>query len=121
MAASSPAPERSKAQPSAERRRSPRHLCSHLVEISCAGQTSTGLLEDLSPEGAGIAVEFQAARDEMIELTAQGLHATGRVRYCNQRETDFRLGLEFTGGYRWSAEDWQPDHLFLPPPARLDR
>lgn len=84
------------------------------------GETSTGILEDLCPEGAGIAVEFAAIPDELVGLTVRGLRVAARVRYCNRRETDFRLGLEFTGGYRWSAEDWQPDHLFLPPPAPLD-
>ena len=103
-----------------ERRSNPRHLCSHLVEITARDSGGgerrlTGLLEDLSPEGAAVALEEAVAEGAAVELTAPGFRAAARVRYCETRETDFRLGLEFTAGSQWQPEDWTPDHMFLPP------
>ena len=97
-----------------ERRRSPRYLCSHLVELRAEVELPA-LLEDLSREGAGIALEAALAPGAEIELVTPGLRASAQVRYCLPRETDFRLGLEFLNGVRWQLDRWQPDHLFLPP------
>jgi hypothetical protein len=98
-----------------ERRKSPRYLCSHIVEIWHGRETTAGLLEDLSAEGAAIAFEAPLERDELVVLVAGGLQAGARVRYCTRRENDYRLGLEFTSGSRWQPHQWRPDHLFLPP------
>jgi hypothetical protein len=115
MPAGSPAPDDAIPAPRVERRRSPRYLCSHLFEISGAGAPGMAVLEDLCPEGAGIAADFPASPDDPVTLNFSGLLISSRVRYCYRRENDFRLGLEFTGGYRWRIEHWQPDHFFLPP------
>lgn len=103
-----------------ERRRSPRYLCSQIVEIrrsppEASAQPGAVLLEDLSREGAGLALEAALAPGESIELVTPGLPARARVCYCDRRENDFRAGLEFTDGCPWQPENWQPDHLFLPP------
>ncbi len=90
-----------------ERRRSRRCLCSHLVEVD--GRTA--LLEDISAEGAAVAVEAPLGSSGGIDLLASGRRFRARVRYCLVRETDFRLGLEFDGGDRWRADLWQPEHL----------
>jgi len=104
-----------------ERRRSPRYLCSHIVDIS--RQDSDGyvrlgpaLLEDLSREGAGVSLESPIAPGETVELMAPGLRAQAVVRYCRVRENDRQLGLEFDVPWRWQPDLWEPDHLFLPTP-----
>ena len=107
--------------PIIERRRSPRYLCSHLVEIRCSnGQAAAyvvaALLEDLSREGAAIAVEAPIEAGTILELITPGLQVRAEVRYCRPRERDFHLGLEFADGSRWNPELWQPDHMYLPPP-----
>ena len=98
-----------------ERGRSPRYLCSHIIEIWHGRETTAALLEDLSTEGAAIAFEAPLDQDELVVLVAPGLRASARVRYCTRRENDYRLGLEFTSGSRWQLQQWRPDHLFLPP------
>ena len=107
-------------RPAIERRRSPRYLCSQIVEVrrqqpDADPAPATAVLEDLSAEGAGVAVEAPMAVGQSIELVTPGLQAPAKVRYCLARENDFRLGLEFCDGHRWDLGRWQPGHLFLPP------
>ncbi len=101
-----------------ERRRSARYLCSQLVEITVGGtRRLTAVLEDLSPEGAAVAVEEPLEAGTTVELSAGHFQAKAQVRYCDARETDYRLGLEFVEGSRWQPSEWEPEHLFLPPRA----
>ena len=102
--------------PGLERRRSPRYLCSHLVVV-LTDLPLPALLEDLSREGAGIALETPLSVDTEVGLLAGGLKTRAQVRYCLARETDFRVGVEFLDGVRWQPGQWQPDHLFLPSPG----
>jgi hypothetical protein len=69
------------------------------------------LLEDLSREGAGLALEAPLVPGTEVELVSSGLRGRGRVCYCIRREDDYRLGLEFLNGLRWQPDQWQPDHL----------
>jgi PilZ domain-containing protein len=98
-----------------ERRREPRHLCSHLLEVIAANGRQEAVLEDLSPEGAAVAVESAIAAGTVVELSAPDFCARAEVRYCLPREGGFRLGLRFTEGFRWQPGVWQPEHLWLPP------
>jgi hypothetical protein len=98
-----------------ERRRSPRYLCSHLVVV-LTDIRLPALLEDLSREGAGVALETPLPVGAEVELLAGDLRARAQVRYCLARDIDFRVGVEFLDGVRWQPDQWQPDHLFLPPP-----
>ena len=102
-------------QPSIERRRSPRYLCSQIVELRL-DDAVPAVLEDISLEGAGLAAEAPVPRGADLELVTPGLRARAQVRYCLKRETDFRLGVEFLDDARWRPDHWQPEHLFLPPP-----
>ena len=98
-----------------ERRREPRHLCSHLLEVTAVSVRQEALLEDLSPEGAAVAVENAIEAGTIVDLSAPDFRARAEVRYCLRREADFRLGLRFTEGFRWRPSVWQPEHLWLPP------
>ena len=98
-----------------DRRREPRHLCSHLLEVTAANGRQQAVLEDLSPEGAAVAVENAIEAATVVELSAPDFCARTEVRYCLRREADFRVGLRFTEGFRWHPGVWQPEHLWLPP------
>jgi hypothetical protein len=98
-----------------ERRREPRHLCSHLLEVATTNERQEALLEDLSPEGAAVAVENAIEAATIVDLSAPDFRARAEVRYCLRREGDFRLGLRFMEGFRWQTGIWQPDHLWMPP------
>jgi hypothetical protein len=74
-------------------------------------------MEDLSPEGAALAVEQAVEPGALLEVIASGFRARARVRYCAARETDFRLGVEFLDEVRWQRDQWEPEHAFLPPEA----
>ena len=99
--------------PATERRRSPRYLCSQLVEIGIDGRITTALLEDLSLEGAAVSVEAPVEADTAIEFVVPGLTVRAKVRYCRRRETDFQVGLEFAEGCRWRPAEWKPEHLLI--------
>lgn len=99
--------------PSIERRRNPRYLCSHLLEVTRGNTFLCGLLEDLSAEGASVSVEIPLRDGEIVKLAASGFHAQARVRHCQPRESGFVAGMEFAG-YRWEPRGWRPDHLYLP-------
>ena len=108
--------ERNRQQPQPkDRRREPRHLCSHLLEVTAATGRQQAVLEDLSPEGAAVAVENAVEAATVVELCAPDFRIRAEVRYCLRREGDFRLGLRFTEGFRWHPGVWQPEHLWLPP------
>ncbi len=100
-----------------ERRREPRHLCSHLLEVIAASGRQEAVLEDLSPEGAAVALMVEKAIEAatVVELSAPDFHARAEVRYCLPRDGGFRLGLRFMEGFRWQPGVWQPEHLWLPP------
>lgn len=102
-------------RPKVERRRSPRYLCSQLVEIALGDRTVSGLLEDICVEGAAVSVEAPVEPGEQIGLIAPGMRAEAQVRYCRRRETDFLLGIEFAAPSRWRPLEWQPEHLLAGP------
>ena len=96
-----------------DRRRNPRYLCSHLVEIVHGESKQHGVLEELSAEGAAVSLDTPIGPGEAVEMVAPGWRARARVRYSKRRGKDFQIGLEFAEGCRWSPDVWQPDHLFL--------
>ena len=63
-----------------ERRREPRHLCSHLLEVAANGGRQEAVLEDLSPEGAAVAVESAIEAATVVELSAPGFRVRAEVR-----------------------------------------
>ncbi len=93
-------------------------LCSHLVRLFLDHEPKAGetvLLEDISAEGAGLAVESHYPKGLRLTIGASGFQARVVVVECQRRETDFRLDTRFTDGFRWMPSVWKPDHLFRPP------
>lgn len=95
-----------------------RWLCSHLVQLFLDDEPKAGetvLLEDISAEGAGLAVEAPYPKGLRLTIGAAGFQARAVVADCQRRETDFRLEMLFRDGFRWTPSIWKPDHLFRPP------
>jgi hypothetical protein len=95
-----------------------RWLCSHLVQLFLDDEPKAGetvLLEDISAEGAGLAVESPYPKGLRLTIGAGEFEARVVVAECQRRETDFRLETRFRDGFRWTPSVWKPDHLFRPP------
>jgi len=95
-----------------------RWLCSHLVQLFLDDEPKAGetvLLEDISAEGAGLAVESPYPKGLRLTMGTAGFQARIVVIDCQRRETDFRLETLFRDGFRWTPSAWKPDHLFRPP------
>ena len=94
-----------------------RWLCSHLVRLNFPGDQSlseTGLLEEIEPTRAWVAVEAAYPLGSRVDLTADDFDVSAEVVRCRARENDYRLQLRFLGA-AWSPRIWRPDHLYLPP------
>ncbi len=102
--------------------REERWLCSHLVQLFLDDEPKAGetvLLEDISADGAGLAVEAHYPKGLRLTIGASGFQARVVVADCQRRETDFRLETRFRDDFRWTPSIWKPDHLFRPPVAPL--
>ena len=104
-----------------DRRSGERWWCSQLVTISSpgAGGGQTVNMENISAGGACIAVDRPFDAGDRLHLKTAGFETAVTVVYCNVREDDFAVGLEFDSGFQWAPEDWEPDHLLrLPGPEQ---
>lgn len=77
-------------------------------------------LEDVSLSGACIHTEDSVAKGTTIVLRYGDGELVGVVRYCLYRDAGYFLGIEFTGGCKWSTKHFQPKHL-LDPYALVER
>ena len=92
-------------------------LCSHLVRVKReepAGSVETGVLEEIRGEGMRVAVEDPCAPGQALTIKTDGFEQTTVVAACAQRETDYLVELRFCDAFRWTPEDWTPQHLYLP-------
>lgn len=95
-----------------------RVLCSHLVRLRIDGaarRPKWANLEEIDAFGAVAAVPEPWPTQVVVRIQAKGLDAPGFIQSCHERDNDFALTIEFVDGFRWSAEDWKPDHLYAPP------
>jgi hypothetical protein len=93
-----------------------RMLCADIVEVHWRDQAGrnwhgTGLLEDISAEGACLQVESAIPLGAEIRWEGPRKRFEGEVRYCVYREIGYFVGVEFHSGSRWSKKDYQPQHL----------
>ncbi len=90
-------------------------LCADMVEIcwTAAGRRrrSTALLEDISPHGACLQLEFELALGTEIVIAHGSVRMAGIVRYCVYREIGYFTGVEFEAGSEWSVSSFRPDHM----------
>ena len=107
----------------AQRRQQPQeeawYLCSQLVSLE--GQERDGLecvvlLEEIHTDRARLAVDQPCPIGECFRITTEGIEIRAVATICMRRETNYLIELRFLDGYRWSPEEWRPQHLFLPRP-----
>ncbi|MEZ5366188.1 MAG: hypothetical protein R2748_28585 [Bryobacterales bacterium] len=95
-----------------------RVLCSHLVHMRIDGAARApewANLEELDAFGAVLASERDWPTQIEVVIEAEGFAAPAFVQTCRRRETDYAVTVEFTDGYRWDAQAWQPDHAYAAP------
>lgn len=70
------------------------------------------VLEELSALEAIVAVErsYPPRSRVLIETGPDGPAIPGEVSTVEERETDCLIRVVFRDGYRWTSEDWTPDH-----------
>ena len=90
-------------------------LCADVVEVwwdDPAGHgRMVGLLEDISPSGACLQLDIPAPLGTEIHWKSGRREFAGTVRYCVYREIGYFVGVEFTGGAKWSKQIFRPRHL----------
>ena len=91
-------------------------LCADVVEVMWRDRggrrnTAMGLLEDISHSGACLQLETPAPIGARIRWHAAGHEYAGHVRYCVYREIGYFVGVEFAADYKWSKEEFEPEHL----------
>jgi len=100
-----------------DRRSEVRMLCADMLEVTWQPpegrlHIATALLEDISPSGACLQIEFELPVGSRIQWESAGRQFSGIVRYCVYREIGWFVGVEFASGSRWSESSYQPEHLF---------
>ena len=103
-----------------ERRDGPRQMCSELVRISFqdpGGQwvSETGVLEDVSPSGLGVSLNIPVSVGDSVRVLTEGFFGSAKVCHCRFEQYSYSLGLEFSDGYTWDRNDWEPPHLLAIP------
>jgi len=101
-----------------ERRIDPRLLCADLVEVAWTDESGrmwrrVANLEDISLTGICLQLERAVLPGSEITVNYGDGSMSGIVRYCLFRDIGYFLGVEFEG-YRWSAEEFKPQHLLDP-------
>ena len=99
-----------------ERRTEPRMLCSELVDVRWQdgqGRQREALanLEDISTSGVCLQMDHPLPPDTPLRILHHRGEFQGSVRYCFYREIGYFLGVQFTPGYAWSPDAYQPQHL----------
>ena len=71
----------------------------------------TGLLEDISSGGLCLSMSLPLDPGRAVRLSAAGLDAQAKVRYCELGDYGYLTGVEFAPGYGWDRMSWRPKHL----------
>jgi hypothetical protein len=99
-----------------DRRSERRMLCADMIDIQWKApkggpQRATALLEDISPSGACLQLEFDIPVGSEIHWKSPNQEFAGCVRYCEFREIGYFAGVEFVPGRKWSQSTYEPEHL----------
>jgi len=99
-----------------DRRSERRMLCADMIHVQWKPpqgrlQSATALLEDISPSGACLQLDFDVPIASEIQWRSANQVFAGRVRYCVYREIGYFAGVEFVGGKEWSEAAYHPEHL----------
>jgi len=102
----------------AERRRSERWLCSHLLELQFDDPQlppAVVNLEEISAEGCAASSERDYPPGTLLTFSAGDSPVRAEVVRSEQREDGCLLALQFLDGWRWRPELWRPEHLYRLP------
>jgi hypothetical protein len=60
-------------------------------------------VQDISESGVGMQIVEPLPLRSFVTLRAGklGIHGRASVRHCSQQGLKYRIGVEFTGGFRW--------------------
>jgi hypothetical protein len=102
-----------------DRRFETRMLCADLIDVwwtDESGRRAKALanLEDISSSGACLQIDVPVAAGATVHICHPKVELEGRVRYCVFREIGYFVGVEFTPGFHWDAQLFQPEHLLDP-------
>lgn len=94
-------------------------LCADLVDVQWrdkAGRVKKGVanLEDISLSGACLQTEHPIPLECMVKIRYPKGELEGKVKHCVFKEIGYFIGIEFDAGYRWSQNDYKPQHLLDP-------
>ena len=94
-------------------------LCADLVDVQWKdknGRTRRAIanLEDISLSGACLQVDVPIPIETTLRISYPKGELQGRVCYCVFREIGYFLGIEFEPGFRWSMQQFRPQHLLDP-------
>jgi len=90
----------------------PQFLCSHLIAIEQNGHATVANLERIWAEGATI--NSEDAYPQGTQLLLPDLGTTALVTFAEEDASGHYLDLEFTPPYRWTPEQFRPQHLTDP-------
>ena len=93
-----------------------RNLCADLLKIrwsddSGASHRELATLEDISPTGACLKVEKAIPVGTTLTILYPSGSYQGQVRHCDPQMEWYFIGVEFSPGYRWSKDQFEPAHL----------
>jgi hypothetical protein len=98
-----------------ERRTSPRFLCASMVQVQVGSGPSAsfhaGVIEDIAEGGMGVAMDGRVPTGSTVVISDGTRNISGVIRHCSARSGDeYHVGIEFTSGYRWVADNSWPEH-----------
>ena len=67
-------------------------------------------VRDISESGVGLQVPEPVAVRSFVTLSAGklGIHGRASVRHCSRQGVNYRIGVEFTGGFKWRPAEEHP-------------
>ncbi len=96
--------------PNRDQRRQDRKTLSATVRVGwkdALGRDKAALTKSFDISASGMRFELFERLPDRADVTLRsdliGLQARGLVRSCTRKGTKYAVGVEFGGGYRWSA------------------
>jgi PilZ domain-containing protein len=99
-----------------DRRIEPRLMCADIVEVEWKDELGqprkcTGLLEDISPQGACLQLDDPLPLDTDLDIEYHKGRLKGSVSYCYFSEIGYWVGVRFGSDMTWSLKRFRPKHM----------
>lgn len=103
----------------ANHKREGRFMCSELVTVHWVNEfgherEATGTLEEIWASGAQLQLPCPVRAGTRLLIRATKAELTGAVRACTADFIGHFIEIDFENNYRWSREQYEPEHLFDP-------